>query len=178
MRPWRRPGEPGASGSSRTAATGPLGILGGTFDPVHNGHLRAAIEVLEACRLAGMRLIPAGSRRTARRRSRRRELRLRMLRAAVAGDTRLAVDDREMRRRGPSYMVDTLASLRTEVGQRPLSLVLGADAFLGLADLAPVAGPVRPRPPHRDSSARLAADGGGRAGPACSPGAATTTSPR
>lgn len=123
------PAHPAASGR---AATGPLGILGGTFDPVHNGHLRAAIEVLEACRLAGMRLIPAGQPPHRAPPVAPGELRLRMLRAAVAGDTRLAVDDREMRRRGPSYMVDTLASLRTEIGQRPLSLVLGADAFLGL----------------------------------------------
>jgi nicotinate-nucleotide adenylyltransferase len=56
-----------------------------------------------------------------------------MLRAAVAGEPRLVVDDRETRREGPSYTVDTLESLRAELGARPLCLVLGADAFLGLA---------------------------------------------
>jgi nicotinate-nucleotide adenylyltransferase len=61
------------------------------------------------------------------------ELRLRMLHAAVAGEPRLAVDDRETRRCGPSYTIDTLLELRAEVGERPLCLVLGADAFLGLA---------------------------------------------
>lgn len=114
------------------AAAGPLGILGGTFDPVHNGHLRAAVEVLESCRLSGMRLVPAGQPPHRRPPVAPADLRLRMLRAAVEGDTRLSVDDRELRRRGPSYMVETLTSLRAEIGQRPLCLVLGADAFLGL----------------------------------------------
>jgi nicotinate-nucleotide adenylyltransferase len=55
-----------------------------------------------------------------------------MLRAALAGEPRLAVDERELRRPGPSYTVDSLTSLRAEVGERPLCLVLGADAVMGL----------------------------------------------
>jgi nicotinate-nucleotide adenylyltransferase len=112
--------------------TGPIGILGGTFDPVHNGHLRAALEVLGRCRLARMSLVPAGSPPHRAAPTASAELRLRMLRAAVADEPRLVVDDREIRRRGPSYTVDTLESLRAEVGTRALCLVLGADAFLAL----------------------------------------------
>ena len=89
--------------------TAPIGILGGTFDPVHNGHLRAALEVLERCRLARMSLVPAGSPPHRAAPVASAELRLRMLRAAVADEPRLVVDDREIRRRGPSYTVDTLA---------------------------------------------------------------------
>lgn len=56
-----------------------------------------------------------------------------MLRAAVAAEPRFKVDDREIRRSGPSYTVDTLSELRAELGGQPLCLVLGADAFLGLS---------------------------------------------
>jgi nicotinate-nucleotide adenylyltransferase len=115
------------------AATGPLGILGGTFDPVHLGHLRAALEVLDSCRLAGMRLIPAGQPPHRAPPVAPAELRIRMLRAAAAAEPRLTVDERETQRQGPSYTVDTLTALRHEVGDRPLCLVVGADAFLGLA---------------------------------------------
>jgi nicotinate-nucleotide adenylyltransferase len=118
--------------ASGELATGPVGIFGGTFDPVHHGHLRAALEVMDRCRLADMRLIPAGTPAHRAPAVASAELRLRMLRAAVSGEPRLVADDREMRRPGPSYMVDTLASLRAELGARPLCLVLGADAFLDL----------------------------------------------
>ncbi len=111
----------------------PLGLFGGTFDPVHCGHLRAALEVVEGCRLAGVRLVPAAvpPHRPAPQAS--AELRLRILRAAVADEPRLSVDDRELRRAGPSYTIDTLRSLRAELPLTPLCLVLGADAFHGLA---------------------------------------------
>ncbi len=108
---------------------GPLGILGGTFDPVHHGHLRAALEVLESCRLAGLRLVPTGTPPHRALPVASAELRLQMLRAAVGCEPRLTVDDRETRRRGPSYTVETLEALREELGARPLCLVLGADAF-------------------------------------------------
>jgi nicotinate-nucleotide adenylyltransferase len=113
-------------------STGPIGVFGGTFDPVHHGHLRAALEVMDHCRLAGMLLVPSGAPPHRAPPVASADLRVRMLRAAVAGEPRLTVDDREIRRPGPSYMVDTLASLRSELGSRPLCLVLGADAFQGL----------------------------------------------
>ncbi|MGD8589020.1 MAG: nicotinate-nucleotide adenylyltransferase [Chromatiales bacterium] len=106
-----------------------IGVLGGTFDPIHFGHLRTALDVMQGVGLAEVRFIPLH-------RAVHREqpmvsgrLRLRMLQLAVADQPGFVVDDRELRRRGDSYMVDTLASLRQEVGQRPLGLILGGDAF-------------------------------------------------
>ncbi len=118
--------------SAALSQGGPIGVFGGTFDPVHHGHLRTALEVLEGCGLEQLRLIPAHVPPHRPQPRAPAELRLEMLRRAVAGEPRLVVDDRELRRGGPSYTVDTLAELRAEVGTRPLCLVLGADAFLGL----------------------------------------------
>ncbi len=111
-----------------------IGIFGGTFDPVHIGHLRPALELFEILRLEELRLIPAGTpphRRAPRASSTQR---LAMLQQAIAGQPGFVVDEREIRRTGPSYMVDTLTELRAELGeQRPLCLLLGMDAFLGLS---------------------------------------------
>ena len=111
----------------------PLAILGGTFDPVHNGHLRAAWEAAEALD-AEVRMVPA---RTPPHRPppiADAAGRVALLRAALAGQDRLTMDTRELDRDGPSYTVDTLASLRAEIGaERPLVLLVGADAFAGLA---------------------------------------------
>jgi nicotinate-nucleotide adenylyltransferase len=111
----------------------PLAILGGTFDPIHNGHLRAAWEAAEALD-AEVRLVPA---RTPPHRPppvADAAGRVALLRAALKGQDRLRMDTRELDRDGPSYTVDTLASLRGEIGpQRPLVLLVGADAFAGLA---------------------------------------------
>ena len=109
-----------------------IGVYGGTFDPVHIGHLRTALDLHETLGLDEVRLIPA---RLPPHRDRPRagpEQRLDLLRAAVDGQPGLVVDDRELSRPGPSYMVDTLRSLRDECGDRPLALILGMDAFLGL----------------------------------------------
>ncbi len=103
-------------------------IFGGTFDPVHYGHLRAAAEVAEALGQVDFRLVPAGTpphRDTTMALARHR---LAMLELALTPWPDLAVDDREVRRRGPSYMVDTLRSLRAENAERPLILCLGQDA--------------------------------------------------
>jgi nicotinate-nucleotide adenylyltransferase len=108
-------------------------ILGGTFDPVHHGHLRAALDVAEACDCR-VHLVPAAA--PAHRDPPRAAGadRLRMLELAVAGQARLVVDDREFRREGPSYTVDTLRDLRREFGaDEPLLLLLGMDAFAGLS---------------------------------------------
>ncbi|GAB4289281.1 MAG: nicotinate-nucleotide adenylyltransferase [Thiohalomonadaceae bacterium] len=115
-------------GVSRVA----VGILGGTFDPVHFGHLRAALEAQEVLGLAEVRLLPCGQ--PPHREPPRASAtdRLAMLELAAAGQPGLRVDRRELERSGPSYMVDTLASLRAELGAAPLCLLLGSDAFLGL----------------------------------------------
>ena len=102
----------------------PIGIFGGTFDPIHFGHLRTAFELRQALDLAEMRFIPAGRPPHRGTPSCDPLHRLAMVRAAT--------DDREVRRDGPSYMVLTLRELRAEAPARPLCLVLGMDAFLGL----------------------------------------------
>lgn len=108
----------------------PIGILGGTFDPIHYGHLRPALEVLDALQLAEVRFIPC--RIPAHRATPQitAEQRLALAQLATAGQPGFVVDDRELRREGPSYMVDTLASLRADCGDdAPLCLILGMDAF-------------------------------------------------
>jgi nicotinate-nucleotide adenylyltransferase len=110
----------------------PIGIFGGTFDPIHYGHLRTAFELWQLLRLTEVRFLPAGSPPHREQPLASAELRLRMVRAAVAGEPAFTVDDREMRRSGVSYSVDTMAQLRAEFPQRSLCLLLGMDAFLGL----------------------------------------------
>jgi nicotinate-nucleotide adenylyltransferase len=108
-------------------------LLGGTFDPIHHGHLRAALDVAETCDCI-VHLVPA-----ARPPHRETPLaagadRLRMLELATTDQPRLLVDDREFRRDGPSFTVDTLDDLRSEFGAaEPLLLLLGVDAFAGLS---------------------------------------------
>ena len=110
----------------------PLAILGGTFDPVHLGHLRAALEAAEALD-AEVRLVPAKLPPHRPQPVASASQRVALLRAALAGQERLALDTRELDRDGPSFTLDTLADLRREIGpQRPLLLLLGADAFAGL----------------------------------------------
>ena len=109
-----------------------IGIFGGTFDPVHFGHLRPALDVKQALGLREMRLIPAFQPPHRETPAANPGQRLTMLRAAVGGEPDLLVDNREMKREGESFMVDTLASLRTELGDEPMCLVLGSDAFLQL----------------------------------------------
>ncbi len=110
----------------------PIGIFGGTFDPIHFGHLRTAFELRQALDLAEMRFIPAGRPPHRGTPSCDPLHRLAMVRAATADQPGFAVDDREVRRDGPSYMVLTLRELRAEAPARPLCLVVGMDAFLGL----------------------------------------------
>ncbi len=111
-----------------------IGILGGTFDPVHHGHLRLAMELYERLALNRVWLLPAARppHREAPRAS--PEDRLAMLRAAVGDTPELKADDRELRRPGPSYMVETLEDARREIGgETPICLLLGMDAFTSLA---------------------------------------------
>ncbi len=115
-------------------STGPVGIFGGTFDPIHHGHLRLAEEVAESAKLGEVRFMPSGTPPHRTRPGADAADRLAMARLAVAGNPRFSVDDRETRRAGPGYTVDTLTELRSELGvSRPLALLLGADAFLELA---------------------------------------------
>jgi len=109
-----------------------IGIFGGTFDPVHFGHLRPALDVKQALGLDEMHMVPAFQPPHRPQPIANPGQRLTMLRAAVGAEPDLQVDNREMLREGESFMVDTLASLRNEFGNKPLCLVLGMDAFLKL----------------------------------------------
>lgn len=110
-----------------------IGILGGTFDPIHLGHLRSALEVMEGLGLSEVLFVPShtpphrGTPEVAA------DRRVEMVRAAVASQPGFRVDVRELTREGPSYTVDTLESLRREFGaDQRLCLMMGMDAFLGL----------------------------------------------
>lgn len=110
----------------------PLALFGGTFDPVHYGHLRCAQEAREKLNLSRLTLLPAGTPPHRRTPQASVKQRLEMLELALQEFPQLEVDDRETRRSGPSYMVDTLRELRQEFPQRPLLLLLGQDAASGL----------------------------------------------
>jgi nicotinate-nucleotide adenylyltransferase len=110
----------------------PIAILGGTFDPVHNAHLRVAWEAAEALG-ADVHLMPANVPPHRPAPVAGPSQRVAMLRAALAGQSRLRLDERELRRDKPSYTIDTLREMRAEFGPvRPLILLVGADAFAGL----------------------------------------------
>ncbi|MBI4997398.1 MAG: nicotinate-nucleotide adenylyltransferase [Rhodocyclales bacterium] len=112
----------------------PLGILGGTFDPIHTAHLRLAEEAARQLRLGGVLWIPAGQPRHRAAPLAAPEHRLAMVRAAIADHPDYRIDETEVRSDAPSYTVPTLERLRRELGEaRPLVLLMGADAFLGLA---------------------------------------------
>lgn len=110
----------------------PIGVFGGTFDPVHYGHLRTAFEMLQALRFDEVRFIPCGDPPHRGETFASATERLEMVKVAVAGQAGFVVDDRELRRDGPSYSIDTLIALREEFPERSLGLILGMDAFLGL----------------------------------------------
>lgn len=108
-----------------------LGLFGGTFDPIHFGHLRAALEIKEALQLEEMRLIPAHHppHRTSPIASPKDRLKMSRIAAKKSG---LVVDAQEMRRDGPSYSIDTLMALRKRYPETSFCMVVGLDAFLGL----------------------------------------------
>ena len=109
-----------------------LGIFGGTFDPIHYGHLRTAFEMLEALRFDEVSFVPSGDPPHRGRTIADAELRLEMVTVATQGQQGFSVDDCELRRDGPSYMIDTLAAIRRENPNVSLCLIVGMDAFLGL----------------------------------------------
>ena len=110
----------------------PIGIFGGTFDPIHYGHLRTAFEMLQVLRFDEVRFIPCGDPPHRGITYADAELRYRMVDAAIKGQEGFLSDDRELRREGPSYSIDTLTDLREEFPERSLGLIVGMDAFLEL----------------------------------------------
>ena len=116
------------------SSNAPVGILGGTFDPIHLGHLRLAEEVAQTLRLSEVRFVPSGTppHRAAPRMPTAH--RLAMVRLAALGNPLFRVDEREVRRTGPAYTFDTLTEIRAEAGaDLPVVLLVGADAFLDFA---------------------------------------------
>lgn len=109
-----------------------LGVVGGTFDPIHYGHLRLAAEVAAALALAEVRMIPAGVPPHRPPPVASGADRLAMTELGCAEFARLTADGREIDRPGPSYTVTTLQSLHAEDVTRPLALIIGSDAFAGL----------------------------------------------
>lgn len=119
------------TGASPTAnAPTPLGLFGGTFDPVHWGHLRVASEAATALKLPEVRLIPSKTPVHRARPGATEAQRLAMLRLAVADVPGLTVDDCELRRDTPSYTALTLQAMRDAHPSRPLIWLIGVDAFL------------------------------------------------
>ncbi len=113
--------------------SGTIGILGGTFDPIHYGHLRPAAEVRDALRLDEVHLIPAGIPPHRPSPVAPAAARLAMTVLGCAEFPGLLADDREILRPGPSYSVQTLQEMHDENPGRPLAMIIGSDAFSGLA---------------------------------------------
>jgi nicotinate-nucleotide adenylyltransferase len=109
-----------------------IGVLGGTFDPIHYGHLRPAREVYRRLNLDVLRLVPAATPPHRGAPIASAQQRLRMVELAVPEFPGFIADDREIRRGGISYTVPTLESLRAEIGAAPLCLLIGSDGFAGL----------------------------------------------
>ncbi|MHB1566507.1 MAG: nicotinate-nucleotide adenylyltransferase [Acidiferrobacter sp.] len=113
------------------ANAGLIGVLGGTFDPIHCGHLAVAGALMETLPLSQVVFVPAARPPHREPPVAAADHRLQMVRIATAGDRRFVVDETEYTRSGPSYTVDTVRGLRG-VYRQPLALILGMDAFLGL----------------------------------------------
>jgi nicotinate-nucleotide adenylyltransferase len=111
--------------------TAPIGLLGGSFDPIHHGHLQLARDALKQLPLEEVRVIPAaqpwqkGPVTAA-------EHRARMVQLAIAGEPRFALDMHEIERGGITYTIDTLRALRLQLPDRPLVLIMGSDQFARL----------------------------------------------
>jgi nicotinate-nucleotide adenylyltransferase len=105
-----------------------IGVLGGTFDPIHEGHLAAAKAAVECARLSRVLFVPTGQPPHRRPAEAAAEHRLEMTRLAIAGDDRFDVSDIELRRAGASFTSDTLRELRALYPEGELFLILGWDA--------------------------------------------------
>lgn len=107
----------------------PIGILGGTFDPVHNGHINLALSCYQHFGLGEVRLLPVNIPAHRPQPIASSDQRLAMLKLAVQGHSQLRIDERELHREGISYTIDTLKSLRVELDSQAICIILGMDAF-------------------------------------------------
>ncbi|MEM1156523.1 MAG: nicotinate-nucleotide adenylyltransferase [Pseudomonadota bacterium] len=119
--------------SNANASVGPIAVLGGTFDPVHYGHLRSALELVERLALQQLRLMPCATPPHRAAPACDSEHRAAMVQLAVKDEQKLVCDKRELERPGSSYTIDSLIEIRRECGDvMSLSLVMGCDAVQGL----------------------------------------------
>lgn len=110
-----------------------IGILGGTFDPIHHGHLRLALELYESLGLSKVHVIPCYQPVHRKMPVASPEQRLAMVTCAIKDEPALYADAREIHRKNPSYMIDTILEMREEMPEARLCLMVGIDAFLGFA---------------------------------------------
>jgi len=111
----------------------PVGVFGGTFNPVHYGHLRSALELVERLGLEHLRLMPCAAPPHREAPDCSAAHRAAMVELAVREEPLLRCDPRELRRKGPSYTIDSLEELSGELGDAySLCLVMGCDAILKL----------------------------------------------
>lgn len=108
-----------------------IGILGGTFDPIHFGHLRSALEIMMALDLEQVRFLPNKIPPHRDQPWLDSALRRQLVALAIAGVPEFVLDERELQRQGPSYMVDTLEDCQRDLPDQRLCLILGMDAFAG-----------------------------------------------
>lgn len=112
-----------------------IGVLGGTFDPIHFGHLRLAWEAQQQLQLDHVRFIPCHMPPHRGDPASKATHRLAMVELACATTPEFIVDERELRKNTPSYSVETLLELRKEIGpERPLIFIMGMDAFAGFCN--------------------------------------------
>jgi nicotinate-nucleotide adenylyltransferase len=141
-----------------------LGVFGGTFDPIHIGHLLIAQVALEEAQLDRVLFIPAGvNPLKVGKKAASGEHRLKMVELAIAGTPQFAVSDWEVRRPGPSYTVDTLQYIREQHPDAELFLIIGADNLKLLprwkqieriAEMATILALTRPGTDLRESAER------------------------
>lgn len=108
-----------------------IGILGGTFDPIHFGHLRSAMDVMQAVGLDQVRFIPNNTPPHRQQPWLNSDTRKQLIEMAIADVPQFLLDDRELERSGPSFMVDTLRDLKHQFADDSLCLIMGMDAFAG-----------------------------------------------
>ena len=109
----------------------PIGIFGGTFDPIHFGHLRTALELYQALDLTEVRLVPCYQPVHRKFPVATPIQRLEMVRCAIKNEPALVIEECEIQRKGPSYTIDTLEILKKKLTSTPLCLIIGIDALLG-----------------------------------------------
>lgn len=108
----------------------PIAIFGGSFDPIHLGHCRVAIDILQQLNLQEIRFVPCKQPVHKEKVFAAAEHRQAMVKLAIEDTPGLVLDNHELERDTPSYMLETLQSLRSEVGEQPLCLIIGIDAFM------------------------------------------------